>query len=87
MVGPACGVDGELGCLFDAKLPLLLRMKAVTAAFAAGDCTPAGGSGPTGLESCWDGSGLLVISAGGFAKSLIARPMVLRFLARAAWPS
>ena len=37
-VGPACGGEGERGCLFDAELPLLLaRMKAETAALAAGD--------------------------------------------------
>ena len=90
-VGPACGGKGELGCLFGAKLLLLLlaRLKAETAACAAGDCMPVAGSGSAVMESCWDpGSGLLVISAGGFAaNSLIARPIVLRFLARAAWPS
>ena len=89
-VGPACGGKGELGCLLGAKFLLLLLavMKAETAVFAAGDCMPAAGPGSAGEKSCWDPrSGLLVINAGGFANSLIARPMVLRFLARAAWPS
>ena len=88
-VGPVSGGKGERCCLFHAELPLLLAyMKAETAALAAGVCMPAGVPGSAGMESCWDPwSGLLVISAGGFASSLIARPIGFRFLARAAWPS